>query len=654
MVHLLLAIHNHQPIGNFDCVFEMAYEKSYRPFIDVLEQHSCLKVSLHYTGSLLDWLQKHQSDFIGRVRKLVQEGRVELFGGGYYEPILTLIPESDAIEQARGLSEKIKELFSYEAKGSWIAERVWEPKMPGILVKAGLEYGIVDDSHFGLVGYKPETLNGFYETEEEGQRFSLFPCCERLRYDIPFAQPEKVIEYIGRRHQENNNLTLTYGDDGEKFGLWPETYEWVYNKKWLHRFFSALEANSSWIKTLTLKEYKNTHGATSRVYLPCASYREMLEWSGGFYRNFMIKYPEVNLMHKRMLSVSRKINSLVKPPEATVKQAKQYLFMGQANDAYWHGVFGGLYLNHLRSAVYQNLIRAENLVNGVANKGLNKRIEHVDIDCDGAAEIILRTDQCHFYFKPNLGGSLIGWDDKQKVWNLINTISRKEEIYHKKILDKNSIPGPTAEAVKSIHDRVVEKQEGLRDFLFYDRNQRYCLFDHFLAGQLEAADFVTSRYQEVGTFTQTSYTVSAHKRNAKYELELTASGLIQGQPAELTKRVGAFDKGLTIRYEIQNSHDHLLETTLGVEFNFSVYDPVLAKGGKACQQKKFQIQDNWLGFLMAFDFEKEADVIYYPVETVSESETGLEKTFQELCCVLLWPLRLSPGHTWAVGFKVEV
>jgi len=659
MVHLLLAIHNHQPVGNFDNIFQMAYEKSYRPFIDVLEQHPQIRLSLHYTGSLLDWLEEHQPDFIARIRKLVADGRVEIFAGGYYEPILTLIPERDAVEQGIGLKEKINKLFSYDAKGSWIAERVWEPKMPAVLVKAGFEYGIVDDSHFGLVGYKPETLSGFYETEEEGRRFSLFPCCEQLRYDIPFGQPEKTIEYIARRHQENNNLTLTYGDDGEKFGLWPETYEWVYNKNWLHRFFSALEENVAWIKTMTFKEYKSAHSATNQVYLPCASYREMLEWSGGFYRNFMVKYPEINLMHKRMLYVSQKIGLMDKTKEESAKAAQKYLFMGQANDAYWHGVFGGLYLNHLRSAVYQNLIKSETIAdeagpNGHASLRKPKRIEHLDIDCDGAEEVIVRTDKCHFYFKPNLGGSLLGWDDKEKSWNLINTVSRKEEAYHQKIRQK-SLPGSeSAEGIKSIHDRVIEKQEGLSNFLFYDKNPRYCLFDHFLNSDVDAADFIASRYGEHGTFTQAAYEVAANKRSSKYELEFSALGSVQGKSAKLIKRVGAFDKGLAVRYEMQNLQDSPLETTLGIEFNFSVYDPALSKGGKILKQKSFRIDDSWLDFVITFDFDKEADIIYYPVETISDSETGFEKTFQELCCILLWPVKIDKGQDWSVGFKVAV
>jgi alpha-amylase len=39
----------HQPVDNFDSVFKEAYEKSYKPFIDVLEKYPAIKVTLHYS-----------------------------------------------------------------------------------------------------------------------------------------------------------------------------------------------------------------------------------------------------------------------------------------------------------------------------------------------------------------------------------------------------------------------------------------------------------------------------------------------------------------------------------------------------------------------------------------------------------------------------
>ena len=50
-LRLALAIHIHQPIGNFDGVFEDAYRDSYAPFLEVLRQHPQIPISLHISGS---------------------------------------------------------------------------------------------------------------------------------------------------------------------------------------------------------------------------------------------------------------------------------------------------------------------------------------------------------------------------------------------------------------------------------------------------------------------------------------------------------------------------------------------------------------------------------------------------------------------------
>ncbi len=145
MVNLILLIHCHQPVGNFNQVFADAFKKSYLPFVEILEKHPGIKLSLHYSGSLLDWLIQNRPEFIEKIRRMVERGQVEIFAGGYYEPILTLIPEEDALAQIELLKAKVKELFNFSCRGAWIAERVWEPKLPQVLSRAKIEYGVVDD-----------------------------------------------------------------------------------------------------------------------------------------------------------------------------------------------------------------------------------------------------------------------------------------------------------------------------------------------------------------------------------------------------------------------------------------------------------------------------------------------------------------------------
>ena len=103
-IRFLFVLHDHQPIGNFDNVFEQAYQDSYRPFLDVFERYPRLKMALHTSGPLMEWLDVHHPEYLDRLARLVAAGRIEIIGGPFYEPILSMIPSRDRVGQIRLLS----------------------------------------------------------------------------------------------------------------------------------------------------------------------------------------------------------------------------------------------------------------------------------------------------------------------------------------------------------------------------------------------------------------------------------------------------------------------------------------------------------------------------------------------------------------------
>ena len=129
-ISLALALHNHQPVGNFGWVFAEVYESAYAPMIDALERHPGVRLSLHYTGPLLEWLVAERPDAIHRLRGLADRGQVEILGGGYYEPVLASLPERDRIGQLVRMGDELERLFGHRPQGAWLAERVWEPDLP--------------------------------------------------------------------------------------------------------------------------------------------------------------------------------------------------------------------------------------------------------------------------------------------------------------------------------------------------------------------------------------------------------------------------------------------------------------------------------------------------------------------------------------------
>ncbi len=258
----LFGIHNHQPVGNFDHVFEQNFQQCYRPYFDVLNKFPRIKTAVHFSGPLLEWLKSHQPDYLKMLRDMTAEGRLEILSGGFYEPLLPSLPDEDAVGQIRMMSEFIREEFGTAPRGLWLAERIWVPSLPKLIAEAGLKYTLIDDTHFYYSGLEERQMNGYYVTEKHGSPLSIFPISKALRYAIPFKQPEETLAYFRRAKDEFGFEGVTYGDDGEKFGGWPETYQWVYNETWLARIFTALEQNYDWVETATFGEYVDNHPPT--------------------------------------------------------------------------------------------------------------------------------------------------------------------------------------------------------------------------------------------------------------------------------------------------------------------------------------------------------------------------------------------------------
>jgi len=160
--HLSLLIHAHQPCGNFGNVLESCYQKSYLPFLELLEEHPAIHVALHYSGPLLLWIEENHPEYFARLRALAESDQVEMVGGGFYEPILICIPPADQHEQITRLASYIEHHFGRRPSGAWLAERVWEPQLPSVLASSGVGYTIVDDIHFLSAGFEPEELFGPY------------------------------------------------------------------------------------------------------------------------------------------------------------------------------------------------------------------------------------------------------------------------------------------------------------------------------------------------------------------------------------------------------------------------------------------------------------------------------------------------------------
>lgn len=699
-ISLIFGCHAHQPVGNFDFVFQRAYEDCYRPFLDVLERHPGVKTVLHFTGPLFDWFEENQPAFLDRVAGLVTAGQVEIMGGGYYEPLLCAIPERDALAQIRRMRAYCARRFGAEPRGMWLTERVWEPHMARILHDAGVEYTALDDTHFLCSGLRPDQLFGYYITEDEGAPLKIFPILEKLRYLIPFRQVEETIAYLRQAADQHGPCVATLHDDYEKFGVWPGTHGSVYGEGWLDRFFTALEENRDWLHTVTYAEYLDQAPPVGRAYIPCASYEEMMTWAlpteaqrefnrfrdrlrqqpdlyeqgqvflrGSFWRNFLAKYPEANTMQKRMLRVSDRLRRLRENTAANpqlLDKAETLLHQGQCNCAYWHGVFGGLYLNHLRTAVFERLIAADNILD--AAEGLSEpRWIQTDCDGDGLEEMILEAPHTTAFLKPSDGGCLYEWDCKTRPFNLCNVLSRREEAYHDLLRQGLARADQNNEGNLSIHEMVRAKSTDLDHYLIYDPWRRTCLRDRFVAPDTDADTFRRCAETEWGDFVTGSYAFRLDNRTCV----LWRDGRVTipnqpGRSVRVEKHFEPAENAIGVHYILSCPEGWPEGLCFGVElaFNFltgsapdryyfsdsaSLDRPMLGNCGVFRDLAHLALRDEWMRLECGVHMNRSAHIIHFPIDTVSQSEDGQERVHQG--CVVLPCWTLPPGES---SFEVNM
>ncbi|MCB9479356.1 MAG: DUF1926 domain-containing protein [Deltaproteobacteria bacterium] len=687
-VKFCIALHNHQPVGNFEHVFEESYEKCYGLYLDTLDKYPSVRCSLHTSGPLLDWIAEHRPKYMERLRALVKVGRVEILGGGYYEPILSTLPPRDAVAQIRMMSDWVLEHFGTRPRGLWLTERIWEPTLPAVLADSGVEYTLLDDSHFRSSGVENDGMVGHYVSEHHGQKVSIFPIRMDLRYAIPFAEPDHTVNIL--RHLANvaPGTVVTYGDDGEKFGVWPNTYEWVFENGWLDRFFQAMEANKDWIEMTTMSEAFDATRPTGRVYLPSTSYYEMTQWAlptpagrrldhltheikdqgrwddfepfirGGFWNNFLAKYDESNRIHKRMLRVSEKLSRCPAKSQHTQLGYRE-LFMGQCNCAYWHGLFGGIYLNYLRDALTRHLAKAESYTDLLLYGGAaNARVETTDFDADGNDEIVLETPYFRLVAHPADGGTLSEIVLVRYDFALTNVMTRRPEIYHDKVADAATESGGSG--VKSAHDLVLAKEANLGDHLHYDPYVRHSMRDRIYPEMPSLDAVYREQADEIPGPPDAIYAIESVSAKQDAVGRLRGSWSVDGQTIDVKKTITARldDPMIEVAYEFANRGNKPVAFTWGSEWNLTLLagdadDRRVEFDGKAAKPnamrdgkgRKARLVDDWQQFAVTLDFGAAVDLRQMPIYTVSQSEGGFEKTYQGTWLVAYRPIKLEPGAT---------
>jgi hypothetical protein len=494
------------------------------------------------------------------------------------------------------------------------------------------------------------------------------------------------------------------GDDGEKFGAWPDTYDWCWGRgRWVDDFFSALAANGRWVDTVLPSAWLDAIGADAaprRVYVPTSSYVEMTQWAlpatesqpfhdaleeardekapearflrGGFWRNFQARYREVNDLHKQMLRVSGKVARM--RDGVARAQALRHLFRGQSNDAYWHGLFGGIYLVHLRTAALAELIAAEDIAD--SELGSSEAAALADVDLDGLDEVLLATDGQVVTVDLAEGAGIGSWDLRATRAPLLAVMTRRPEAYHAELrTPARREEGGAATAPRTIHDPVAVADPRLAAALRYDARERRSGLVALLpsgAAWFPPEGLAAGEVETLADLTAVPWTLESIDDDS---VTTSVTARVDGRTIAVQRRLivggGRLDPWLGVEATVTALGDAPFAATLALEWNVDLM------GGGANPAAWYETADgsrsshDGRGALasverLAFGNDAvgarievtplgvEPSAAWGPIETVSRSESGYELSYQGSALVFAWPLHVEPGESVCVGVKLAV
>jgi alpha-amylase len=376
-------------------------------------------------------------------------------------------------------------------------------------------------------------------------------------------------------------------------------------------------------------------------------------------------------MYCRMMMVSRRLAQAEQEGRdgEDLYWARRELYRAQCNCSYWHGAFGGIYLPHLRNAVYNHLIAADNLLDKTfAVQPPYVQIDTDDYDFDVRQEVRLANERLLALIAPAMGGILYELDVRPICHNLLATLTRRPESYHRKVVAGS---GGADDDCASIHDRVVFKQDGLDRELRYDLYPRKSLVDHFYDNDVSLESIFSGEAMERGDFAGGTYEARLRRSDDRAQALLVREGNAWGIPLTISKGVKllAGSSSLEIAYLIEGlpQDDNL---HFAVEFNFAGMPAgaedrfFVAEDGQSLgdlatkldlqQVTELGLTDQWLGLAVRLKANRPTGIWTMPISTVSQSESGIEMVHQSVSVQPHWLVRGDQDGRWSVTIQLDV
>ncbi|MCL1991519.1 MAG: DUF1926 domain-containing protein [Spirochaetes bacterium] len=414
-INLIIGSHAHVPPGAAKEEFEAAYDKRLKPFASSLYKHPKINAVLHYSGPLLNWIERTHPEFIMLIEEMVSRKQAEIMGGGFYEPMFPLIPVQDRIDQIEFMTTYLRRHFGKRPAGCWLPAFAWEQQLVSALAASGMNYTFLSQRQFEKAGIRGGGLARPCLSEDMGKLVTVFPVSSFLERELAAKSVSAVFDAL-------KNDSAFWPDEAAGVAAGAEATVSVFPESaplcgesesaesaW-NRFFEELSlCEELVVPVLPGKLAKGLKGL-KKASFPNSSGLE----SGYLPRNFIIENAGSGGVYAKMMFINALITQ-IKGDKSRKRSAREELWKSQDSAIFTPFCEEGKRHELIKTA-YHSLLSAERL-SRERGKFEPSLIQH-DFDLDGSSEYLFQDKKLNCYIQLT-GAGIFELDYMPKAWNYL-------------------------------------------------------------------------------------------------------------------------------------------------------------------------------------------------------------------------------------------
>jgi hypothetical protein len=419
-LNIVLCASGHLPSGTSEAEFEAFYNTEIKSLILALDKFPQINMVFHYSGVILYWIERRHPEFFMLLEDLLSRKQIEFLGGGFYDPVLPLIPLSDKIGQIEMLTTYLRKRFGKRPQGCWLPAMAWEQNLVGPLNSCGMNYTFLEDLQFSGAGVKPNAA-GIYSpciTEDLGKLITVFPLAGKTGCELRKGEPSKILEELSEKLPESDESeTVVIPIGGEVIGENRNETDYEF-------FFRELSNVGNRIKYSTAARIIKNLKGLKKVYFPGVWTLEHHTGKETHPRQFLANRPEAGGIYAKMIYVHALINNQLRGDKSRKRTALEELWKAQDSGIYRLGTVSspGLLYFPVRKAAYSALLEAEKITREKSK--FTPSLSVFDFDLDGEGEYIFQDDKLNYCVKSR-GAGIFELDYLSASWNYLDTLAVK-------------------------------------------------------------------------------------------------------------------------------------------------------------------------------------------------------------------------------------